>query len=181
MSEDCFIAINIVFKDSLIYKKFPIIFYWDGKNEVIDEIKNNPKFNEIINQYLNDFEKYSNIEIFLTYVSNNNSKEDKIPIQEMYEISSLDKKIYIDIIKDIFYDLYKRVLKIDYEIPFETFSYEDIIQDIYEDILNTINKDISKETVLNYILSQLDEKTNLNYKNKEFIIKELNDIIKEKS
>ena len=115
----------------------------------------------------------------MTYVNNETYDEREILIQELYPLYVVNDNIYNELITDIFYDIYQKIFKNEYEIPIENFGFKNIISDIYEDIIKKMSDKITKETFFNYILSQLDERTKLTFQNKEYIIKYIKDIVKE--
>lgn len=169
MSQDSFISLNIVKDNVLQYKNFPIIFYWNGTDDVILNIKENDKFKAIVEKYLNSND-YDSVSLYLTYVNVDKYNEKEIKLQDIYPLTECEVS-YNNVILNIFYDVYYKVFKKQYEIPIDDFGYNDILFDIYEDIQNRLN--ISKQTFINYVRSKLDEKTKLTYSNKEYILTDI--------
>lgn len=178
MKNDSFISLNIVNSNEILYKIFPIVFYWNGVNDVVNDLLNNKDFYNIISKYINS-KYYDTVKICMTYVNSENYNEREILIQELYPLYVVNDNIYNELITDIFYDIYEKIFKKEYEIPIENFGFKNIISDIYEDIIKKMSDKITKETFFNYILSQLDERTKLTFQNKEYLVKYIKDILKE--
>lgn len=182
MKKDSFIALNICYNNELIHKKNPIIFYWNGISDIISDIKNSEAFYNIVSDYLTVPEKYENTSLYITTVNfdqDQSLNEKIIPLQELYPINELDNTIKESYLIPLIYNIYEKVFEKDYEIPIDEMTFENKVYDIYEDIQNKLDKPISKQTFINYILSKLDEKTNLIYYNKKILIDYIKDILKE--
>ena len=180
MKNETFISLNIVNDNILLHKNYPIIFYWNGKTDIIDEIKKNSNFFNIIKKYFN-CNIYDSVKLYITSLSNEDYIESEISLQDLYSLNDIDliENGFNDLILDIFYSLYQNVFGNKYEIPIDELSFDNILIDVYEEIEKKINKKISKETFINYILSTLDERTKLNYKNKKILIDKIQYILKE--
>ena len=86
MSQDSFISLNIVKDNVLQYKNFPIIFYWNGTDDVILNIKENDKFKAIVEKYLNSND-YDSVSLYLTYVNVDKYSEKEIKLQDIYPLT----------------------------------------------------------------------------------------------
>jgi len=46
---ECFVAINVTYNDILLNDSvYPIIFYWDGESDILNDIKSNENFLKMI-------------------------------------------------------------------------------------------------------------------------------------
>lgn len=185
MNKESFIAINIVIKNNIdnnIINEFPIIFYWDGESEIVDDFFENNNFRSIIGKTLN-FDFYDKSYIKLTYVNvdNDELKEKTFAVQELFPFEKLDiisGNFKFDYLEQTFRLLYSRVLKEGYKNE-NLKESQIIIKDLYEQIKNGVAKPVSKETIVNYIREQLLEKTKLNKQNIDHLINILNYIVTE--
>ena len=181
MVNDTFIALNIIYNGTMpLHKNYPIIFYWNGENSPIEEIKNNEVFSKVISEFF-DIKYYDNVELYVTTVDKSLSNEKTYKLQNLYPLDTinLEEKGFNKFILDVFYNTYSLVTSKQYEIPIDGLSFENIIADIYEDIQHKLNRKISKDTFLNYILSVFDEKTKLTYENKKILIDLISNYLKE--
>ena len=178
---DTFICINIVNDDkTLLYKNYPLVFYWNGENDAVDEIKNDESFKNAIDEFIGN-EYYWRTELYIVSVNKDIYNEKEIKIQELYPLDEIDLEKYgfNKMILNIFYDIYQKVFNKKYEIPIDNMSFENILSDIYEEIQKKLDRKISLKTFINYILSVFDEKTKLNYSNKKVLINLIENILKE--
>lgn len=187
MAANCFIAINIISKNLDVNNilnpgGIPIIFYWDGVSDIIDDIISNDNFNDIINTYILNPNQYDKSFINMIYINDtendtyNTSK--RIPIQDLYKLND-SHEFYLSYLKTSILNLYKRIFK-------EEYKFDDDIENI--DIKNDINKifnkikeenpDILDNTIFYYILNDINENTKLNFENKRFLINKLKEIVK---
>jgi len=187
MALDCFISINII-QDKIIINPdgVPIIFYWDGQSDMIEDFINDEKFSSILKEnILSDKKKYDTTYLSLIYVSTLNNrtsfKTKKISIQQLYKLKDLNNNIVNEYLDDIFFDLYEMIFKEQYSerILREEQSDENSIKDIYKLVKENSKKKVSEETFINYVLSKLNDNTKLSIENKNFLIEKLKDIIRE--
>ena len=187
MEIENFVAINIIVKNkedfSKVINEYPIIFYWDGESDMIDDFITDENFVTLV-QKVYQKELYENAFIKIEFVNGKdlNYHENSYAIQDLFPLEKITDIIIgnfkFDYIKDIFLSLYKIALKEEYksEYPLES---QVIIKDLYDRIKNGITKPVTKETIINYIREQLIEKTYLSKENINYLISLLEYIIKE--
>lgn len=187
MELDNFVAINIIVKDkenfSKIVNEYPIIFYWNGESDMVEDFITDESFTVLV-QKVYQTGLYENAFIRIEFVNGKDLKynetsyavQDLFPLEKITDIITGNFKF--NYIKDIFLSLYKIALKEEYksEYPLES---QVIIKDLYDRIKNGITKPVSKETIVNYIREQLIEKTYLSKENINYLISLLEYIIKE--
>lgn len=181
--KDSLVSINIVSDNNVLENpsSIPLLCYWDGIGDLKDFIFSDKEFTDILYKKILNTEKYSNSKISFFYFkesdNNENEKyiENNINIQDILKLNKIGNnyKFWEDYIKDIFSYLYKCSYKSDY-----VFLY-DINEDINEIYFKLVekNKDkISKDTILNYLRSELYEKK-LNNENIEYILNKVKEIL----
>ena len=87
-------AINVVCNGKLVNRNsVPLLFYWNGETDLIEDIKNNIDFKQWLEdeEILTDINNYLNSHIaFFYFKSNDEDYQDQtINIQELYNISAL--------------------------------------------------------------------------------------------
>lgn len=187
MAVDTFIAININCDNHKINSNdgIPIIFYWDGKSDMREDFKNDPSFIDKVYDGCFNRDAYDCSYLSLVYVDNNvkdhKFKVDKINIQDLFPFENIWGYLNVDfiyqypneILKDLYYKIYKEEYKTEYNI--NSLEY---LKDIFSKIME-YEKSPSVDTILNYIITQLDDKTNLMSKNKQWLIRKTKELIEE--
>ena len=178
--KESFVAINVIVNETNILNNggYPIIFYWDGESDIIEDIRTNVNFNKLIEENcLTDKEIYINSYIKLLYL--NNIKEVKyvtqdIPVQSLYLLQDIKNEFWLDYIFDILVELYKDVYKKDF-LSYNTETNKSmLIPYLYKEIKAYTGREISDKTITNYILHRLTEDKQLSKENIDYIIKYLN-------
>lgn len=181
------VAINIIVNGKLINKNnIPICYYWDNKTDIKEALKNDNSFKTYIIDNICNIENYTNASIAVMMNTNDSEADVKdsyyeftADIQEWYCLNDLseDTGFYEEyLIKHMNY-LYNCVYKVDFEFQGGPFIKEDL-KSIYEKIRNKYDEQrVNRNTVINYIRSQLLTTDKLNTQNTEFILKKLTDII----
>lgn len=188
MYRDSLVSINIYDKESKkLYNKslVPLLFYWNGEGELLNNIINDKKF---INEYLNNIIEYKdfiNLEMSFFYfkINENNEEEysDKsILISDYIKLNEFSSnQIIYNLIIPYFYELYEKAIGNKYE-KLNVFNKE-IILDIYRQIKDKYKEKLYKKTFVNYIRSKLNEQKNINSYNINFIIEQINQILENES
>ena len=181
--KDAYIALNIIKNNNEIINKVPILFYWNGIDDIKEALKTNKLIDKIINDttFDDDFYIHSKV-VYAGYAkgddNSNNYIDDSISFQELYPLEEInDKLFYILFIRKYFEALYKSVFTEIYDVAL-TFDEGDIIN-IYEKIQNKYPKRVNKETITNYIRSELTKDNQLSTQNIDFCINKLNILINE--
>ncbi len=175
MLNDSLVAFNIYNKETgKLYNKTgytPILYYWNGEGDVVEEILTNDNF---IQKYLKDIDNendLNNINIALFYFKyiddyQEDYIETNIEVNDHIDLSSFDSTtLIIDI-------LYNRLIHL-YQMSINQKVENDIsIKDIYLKIKEKYQEAITKETIINWVRSELI-KDNYNVKNINTIINTL--------
>lgn len=190
MINSCFVAINIVSSElenvNVLLNDnngFPIIFYWNGIDDIFDKISKDEKFLNIINNYVFNYDTYDKTFLKLSFINTDNENiynQKEVSIQELYSLENLNKDFMYMYLQNIVTDLYEKFFKEKYIISdIEDLTSKDIIKDIFYKIENNDKREILQSTIINYIRNKLNENTKLTKENKEYLINILEDIIRE--
>lgn len=190
MINSCFVAINIVSSElenvNVLLNDnngFPIIFYWNGIDDIFDKISKDEKFLNIINNYVFNYDTYDKTFLKLSFINTGNENiynQKEVSIQELYSLENLNKDFMYMYLQNIVTDLYEKFFKEKYIISdIEDLTSKDIIKDIFYKIENNDKREILQSTIINYIRNKLNENTKLTKENKEYLINSLEDIIRE--
>lgn len=178
--QDSLVSINILEKNTNILlnkNSIPLLYYWNGENNVLDELKNDEKFLEYCASLFTTPEKYLNIFVGLFYFKYNENDEEEYSevVKDIQDILYLDKFDSYYIINHFllshFLELYKTAFKEEYEYSKLDDNLNDIIIDIYNKLKDKFTKRISKTTVINWVRSVLLDKNHFNTINTNYIIK----------
>lgn len=177
-----FIAINITTYDRIFNNDgYPIIFYWDGESDMIKDIKNDPDFYNIVkDNCLNRSNNYTGSFLKIIYVNNFGDhishKEETIPIQDLYPLEKIeDSYLWIGHVFSILTNLYKDVYKKDF-VNSESYNKTLLIPYLYKEIRACTNKDLSNDTITNYIMMELNDSGEFSQRNIRYIINYLKNI-----
>ena len=178
------LSLNLV-KNSLNNNKilnpsnYPILYYWDGNNQVINEILNNKEFSQYINDKIINLDNYSFTKLYIIDydLDSENYNQQIVDIQELYSLSINN---YNDLAYQYLYNIFKKLynisIKKEYK-PTDNDTYIDDIIEIYTLLKNKFKERISVETLKQYIISQLQQEYKLNKNNIDYIINLYKDII----
>lgn len=188
--KESLVAINIVKNNCELLNpsSVPILLYWNDKvnKTIAEEIFNNEKsYKYIVNKCCN-IENYTTSILSFFYFKdiNDDNEEDyveySIDIQSLFQLSVLNDEnnfFYKNYINNIFNYLYNCSYKEDYMISSNPLVWEDNIIDIYKKIQHKYPNKISKNTVINYVRSELYQTYKLNTNNINWIINNLTNIL----
>jgi len=188
---DSLVAINIINEDKLLNingNGVPLLFYWNGEDNILESIFNVQHFNLNICNLINNIENYASSKIALFYFKyDENNKEQyneiSVLIQDYIKLKDFpEDKIdfYKEYIWQHFAYLYKSVYQEDYNKDVNMLSIEDSILDIYDKIKEKHPKRVMKSTVLNYVRSELMKTNHLNMDNTDWIINKLDSLLNER-
>lgn len=185
-----FCALNIIdSKGSLINKdNRPLMYIWDGKNELWEQIGKDESFKEYIVKELNipdNFVNYINSTIVSFIYKKESTSESvyenkEISIQEMYPLED-NPNIGLYLLTFIMNHLYKLSFKEFPQKP-ENESYERYIYWLYQRIKDKYKEKLSNETIVQAVrnIIQTDKEfEGLNLDNQEYLIKQITNIIRD--
>ena len=180
------VAINVIADNKILNKNgVPILFYWDGKSNVIDEIKGQKVFMDFIKSKTLTVENYaySAMTYFCFTEDENNNWEEKynekvIYMQDLFPLSEQsDDELAMSYVLNINIDLYNKVFASEYKKV--SSSNKTNVKGIYDNIKSKYGTRVTPVTYVEYIRSELVKnygklsKENLNY-----IIDKLKETIK---
>jgi len=181
---ECFVAINVTYNDILLNDSvYPIIFYWDGESDILNDIKSNENFLKMIERKCFNIESYSDSYINLSYINNESENiysEKQFQIEDVFPFEEINNDFMYGYVTEILFDLYKKVFKEEYnrnDLDDLNLNFE--IKDIFNKIKEHVNKPISNETIINYIRSKMNDIYKLKQKNKDWLIEKIQNIIEE--
>ena len=186
MADKCFVAINIVSSNNTIENtnSYPIIFYWDGESDVVADMKSDEKFMTLIQDNCLNETEYDGSKISMIYINNIKElqyKTTEIAIQDFVSLDTVDSLFPFRYVTPIIEELYEKVYHESYPILAND-SYEHIkesIIDMFKLIKDGVKRNIQNETIVNYIASELIERTKLSPNNRKTLINKISEIIKE--
>lgn len=181
---DSLVAINLLDKtnNTLINPTLvPLLFYWNGEDDVVSELRNNQEFIDFIAKHITEL-NYTNTDIGLFYFTYINETEDykeiNKGIQDVIYLNMFNSDNIVNhYIKKHFCELYKISLKQDYPENDETVST--IICNIYKVLKDKFKNRITKPTVINWVRSVIVDTDKFNANNSNYIINKLTEILKD--
>lgn len=178
------VAINIT-NNGVLYNptNVPILFYWDGEKTIKEKIIEDSSFIKLINDRILNINLYADTCLnwfYFTYDNNteNYTESGDIYIQDIIPLSSIHSIFWQEYVEEIFKELYKTVYKKDYDNVLNI-SVIDAILEMYRSIKSKRPLKIQKNTVIEYIRSQLKERYKLSQQNADYIYDKLNEIIED--
>ena len=160
----------------------PMLFYWNGKDDVYESILKDDKFRILLDKSSFNYERYttSYLSYLMFILDEEEHYEDKeIAVQDLYKLSDMtdiESSFYISYLLSIFKNLYSKSLKTEYEGDILLDDNEKIV-DIYKRIQTKFPEKFIKITVINYIRSELLKNFGLTQDNSTWIINKLNEIL----
>ena len=178
------ISLNIIKKSNTelpVYlnpTNFPILFFWNGQNTMIQEMKADEEFMKLLLNQICTVNNYSSsfINVLSYDMDTEEYKQYTIAIQDFIDLDDdLLGDLEYSYIETILLNLYKIAMKKDYKLIVE--SSIDNILNIYTILKNTYKERVSPTTIKQYILSELQQTYKLNNNNCNYVIQVFNDII----
>lgn len=180
MYHDSLIAMNIVYKNSILNDKYPILFYWNGINNPIDDILKDEKILAKLKEVITIEDLYYNATInYVTYKfdgENETYEEQEYYIKNLFSYDGIGLNVSQNIIIEILKEAYKKVYGAECDITWLN-SFEEQVKQIIEGIRNHYTREISKETFINFIRKTYKEKyindvsNDIAMKNENFLVK----------
>lgn len=186
LASNC-VAINILKKTddgSVVMNKhgMPILFYWDGETDVLEDMQSKDEFVSLLKNIIN-ITNYTNISIAYLYFMEDADNEfeevynDKvIDLQDWMPFSKLEHEFAYSYIKNIMFDLYKKVFGNEYEKSNKD-SLETVYVYMYTAIKEKYAQRITKITFIEYIRTEIVKmNTGLSKTNIDWLFNRLNEI-----
>ena len=184
-------SINIVDKNKILNRNHVPILYIFGDSDVVDQsakpeqykaIFEDETFKEKILSLALDKERYTTMTVNYFIIDFNNNErytEYNLYIQDIYTLKSLDNNFWLDIVTDVFYELYSICSKDDANAkPIDnTLTNIEQIKSIYSYVIKKYKEKVDSKYIFNFIQKQL-ESIGLHSANTQYIIEQLNDILK---
>lgn len=186
MFTDSLVSFNIYNIDTnKLYNKnsfVPVLYYWNGENDMLSEIINSDKF---IKNYLNnisDEDTLSKIVISYFYFYYDDDQEEKYTEGTVFVKDYIDfKKVENDnLLLDIIYNKIVALYRICIDKNYLIIDKKDLevkIVNLYNTIKEKYKERVTKETIGNWIRSELIKDKKYNSKNISLIINLFNQII----
>ena len=184
-------SINIVDKNKILNRNHVPILYIFGDSDVVDKsarpeqykaIFEDETFKEKILSLALDKERYTTMTVNYFIIDFNNNErytEYNLYIQDIYTLKSLDNNFWLDIVTDVFYELYGICSKDDANVNQidNTLTNIEKIKSIYSYVIKKYKEKVDSKYIFNFIQKQL-ESIGLHSTNTQYIIEKLNDILK---
>lgn len=184
-------SINIVDKNKILNRNHVPILYIFGDSDVVDKsarpeqykaIFEDETFKEKILSLALDKERYATISVNYFIIDFNNNErytEYNLYIQDIYTLKSLDNNFWLDIVTDVFYELYGICSKDDANAkPIDnTLTNIEQIKSIYSYVIKKYKEKVDSKYIFNFVQKQL-ESIGLHSTNTQYIIEKLNDTLK---
>ena len=186
LASNC-VAINILKKTddgSVVMNKrgMPILFYWDGETDVLEDMQSKDEFVSLLKNMTN-ITNYTSISIAYLYFMEDVDNEFKevyndkvIDLQDWMPFSKLEHEFAYSYIKNIMFDLYKKVFGNEYEKSNKD-SLETVYVYMYTAIKEKYAQRITKITFIEYIRTEIVKmNTGLSKTNIDWLFNRLNEI-----
>ena len=172
------VSINITVGDKLINPtKLPILFYWDGNNDLYKLITSDETLREHIKDNLTSFDDYNNCVVSYFYFKFEGDEEkyteNNVNVNRFMTINDLHEEVVTNMLYLICIKLYSQVFGKEYDTTIVSDDPELVsVHDIYDKVLEKYGERVTKETFVNYIIS----KSGLTEQNKEILQQHLNEM-----
>lgn len=185
MQQDSLVAINLIDIDGKLLNKTsaPLLYYWNGVSDVEEDLRNDKSLGEYCDTLFINPEKYLDVLIsyfYFTYSDNDeeNYNESTKDFQDILYLENFNSShIVKHYILQHFLNLYKTSLKMEYSSDIT--NVDDTIIDIYNSLKSKFKTRITKKTVVNWVRSVLIDTNHFNIVNSNYIINELETILKD--
>lgn len=187
MKNDSLISINIYNKETKeLYNNdgVPILYYWNGEGDLLQSILDDKQFRDKYVNKINSIDIYNNIKMsyfYFCYDEEGNEKyvDNSVLLSDYISLNSFES--YSIVLKTIIYhlyELYSKAFNKSYE-KVNVFN-EDIIENIYDEIKDKYKEKLLKNTLINWVRSEINKKEKLSEENENYTIDILTNILKNK-
>jgi len=185
MERDSLVSINIFNSENKILNKstVPMLYYWNGANDVLDDLSNDEELLKYSRTLFINPSDYLDLMISYFYFKYNDNDEEVYADNtiDLQDIITLDKfesdYIVLHYLLLHFKTLYKNSFKEEY--TGDNIDIVNTIKEIYRVIKDKFKTRISKTTVMQWVRSVLLDENHFNRKNSDYIYNKLNEILKE--
>lgn len=177
------VAINILAEDKLLNERgMPLLFYWDGKQNISDALTSRPEFLEHIKKLALNTSYYTKTKVAYFYFTEDEDNEyeevyneNAFVLQDWLTFKELDDADFaLSYIEKILFDLYKKVFGTEY-LKQSKDTLEEALSYIYDAIKAKYVQRISKQTFIEYIRVELNKTdANLSKQNMDWLVNHLN-------
>ena len=183
MNKESFITLNIYYNEkvgNILINHYPIIFYWNGEDDIIENMKSNKDFFDYLSKNCFNIDLYPITKISFVQFNLKNGEEEfdqkDIILQDLFNLSEIPN-IYedsvINIITKLYYNAFKKEKNFDKDI-----DYLEKIKVIYKEIQEQYKDRFTLNTFINYVRSRLIKEYKLNQNNTEILIEKIVEYIK---
>ena len=186
------LALNIIVNDNenkiLLNKtEVPILYYWNGIDDIEDKFLNDKIFRSLIDEscFNKKFYSKSKIAYFEFKLINSDEKYEDylIDVQDLFKLELLDEPenmFYIEYLNEVMNNLYVTSMGHGFNDNILLDTNEKFVQ-MYLDIQKKYPNRFVKNTLLNYVRSELVKLYDLHQVNSNWIINKLEEILKEQN
>ena len=184
MERESLVSINILNSENKLLNKtcVPMLYYWNGNTDVLDDLSNDEELINYSKGLFNEPTDYLKINISYFYFKYDENHEEEysdntIPIQNIVTLDKFDSDyIVLHYLHKHFSTLYKNSFKTTFVS--ETFEPIENIITMYRDIKSKFKTRLNKITIVNWVRSVLIDTEHFNSVNSDYIIFKLNEILK---
>lgn len=153
MHHDSLVSINISCDGSLLNNRYPILFYWNGLNDPIDDIIADDSIGKLIYDSISTLHQYDNTTIdYVTYKFDGKSdlyEERTVHVKDFFNYGELNESLSENAILSILKEAYAKVIGHEFEPEWEE-PFNSQVSSIVNAIREKHSK-LSKETIVNYV------------------------------
>lgn len=176
------VAVNIFSNGSVLNKEgIPILFYWDGKSDVFEQMTSDNKFMDLLYEKCFNIDNYTSSTIAYFYFTEDEDgtehyNDNSLVVQHCCPLALLDVKLTHSYIFSVSTDLYRKAFTSDFKRTSN--SLPKSIKSIYSSILTKYETKLTRQTYIEYIRVELTKvNPKLTDENLAFIINELNNVL----
>lgn len=153
MHHDSLVAINISCDGSLLNNRYPILFYWNGLNDPIDDIIADDSIVKLIYDSISTLHQYDNTTIdYATYKFDGQDdiyEEKTAYAKDFFSYGGLNESLSEEVLLSILKEAYAKVIGQEFEPEWEE-PFNSQVSSIVNAIREKHSK-LSKETIVNYV------------------------------
>lgn len=172
-------AINVICEGKIINRQgIPLLFYWDGLSEIIDDIQRSIDFKQWLEdeEILTYIKYYLNSSVSLFYFRSNDDdyQDATIPIQDLYSVNEL-AELRTSLLTECVYYLFNKSFPTDKPLIHGLTAEEQCKNAIYK-ILEKYTGKLSIESCINAIRAYIQENYS-NFKHLDLFIEYVDSVI----